>query len=388
MKTVLLTNGQQRKTLAAVRSLGKKGIRAIVSEETKFNPSGFSKYCTKSLKCPKITNGEEAYFMWLKDTIKKHGCDILFPMDDDTMNIAIKFRNELNEICKMYIPPTESYNIACDKKKTMEFVENCEAPIPKTYSIEDINQLDDLTEKVMFPVIIKPRNSSGSRGIRIVSNKTEFLDEYLKIHLKYPLPIVQDFIGTGDRYDVCLLYNEKSELKASFVQKELRHFPLKYGPSTLQESTHSEHLVEISDKIMRRLKWVGIAELEFMVDSRDGKFKFMEINPRFWASLQLSIIAGVDFPHLLFRLNDEGDIEDNFSYKDAIKCSWLLPGDILHFLANKNRFKMNPPLFSGKKKGVYDDIVMKEDFMPVVGFKLAVVRYLFDIRMWKFFFKR
>ncbi len=388
MKTVLLTNGQQRKTLAAVRSLGKRGINVIVSEETKLNPSGFSKYCAKSLKNPKISVDEGIYLDWLKDTIKKYNCDVFFPMDDDTMSVAIKYRDELSDICKMYLPPSESYYIACDKKKTMEFATDCDVYAPKTYTLESIDELDELANKLSFPVVIKPKISSGSRGIRIIEEKADFKDEYLSIHSQYPLPIVQEYIGTGDRYDVCLLYNEKSELKASFVQKELRHFPLVHGPSTLQESIYFEDLIKISDKIMKKLKWVGIAELEFMFDDRDDKFKFMEINPRFWASLQLSIYAGIDFPHLLYRLVEEGDIENQFSYKDKIKCSWILPGEIFHFFANRKRFKMDPHLFSGKKKGVYDDIILKNDLLPVLGFILACFRYLFDFKMWKFFFKR
>lgn len=388
MKTVLLTNGQQRKTLAMVRSLGKKGINIIVSEETIFNPSGFSKYCKKSIRSPITLNNEEIYFNWLKATIKKYNCDIFFPMDDDTMGIAIKHRDELSKLCKIYIPPTVSYNIACDKKKTWEFVKNCGAPIPETYAINKINELEDLALKIKFPAIIKPKKSSGSRGIRIVYNHIELKREYLKIHGEYPLPIVQEYIGIGIRYDVCLLYNEKSQLKASFVQKELRHFPVDVGPSTLQESVYCTELLEISTKIMESLKWVGIAELEFMVDSRDGKFKLMEINPRFWASLQTAIYAGVDFPYLLYRLITEREIEENFVYTEGIKCSWLLPGELLHFIVNKKRLEMKPPLFSGKKNGVYDDIIMKEDLKPVIGFILACLRYLFDIKMWKFIFKR
>lgn len=52
MPGVLLTNAQLRKTLASVRSLGKKGIKTYIVEETRFSPAAFSKYCTKALVCP------------------------------------------------------------------------------------------------------------------------------------------------------------------------------------------------------------------------------------------------------------------------------------------------------------------------------------------------
>jgi predicted ATP-grasp superfamily ATP-dependent carboligase len=47
------------------------------------------------------------------------------------------------------------------------------------------------------------------------------------------------------------------------------------------------------------LHWHGVAMVEFKQDAADGLPKLMEINGRFWGSLQLAIDAGVDFPALL-----------------------------------------------------------------------------------------
>ena len=48
-------------------------------------------------------------------------------------------------------------------------------------------------------------------------------------------------------------------------------------------------------------KKVFFPNIEFRIDSRDGVPKIMEVNPRFWGSLQLSILSGVDFPYLLYK---------------------------------------------------------------------------------------
>jgi len=49
---------------------------------------------------------------------------------------------------------------------------------------------------------------------------------------------------------------------------------------------------------------------------------------------------------------------------------------------------MNPPIWGRKKYKVYDDILSKEDPLPLFGFILACFRYAFDIKMWKLMFKR
>ena len=68
--------------------------------------------------------------------------------------------------------------------------------------------------------------------------------------------------------------------------------------------------------------------------------------------------------------------------------AYYRPGDILHFLANKNRFNIKPSFFSGIKEGIYDDIFIKEDMKPLLGFFLAMMRYIPNINMWKRIFKR
>jgi len=56
---------------------------------------------------------------------------------------------------------------------------------------------------------------------------------------------------------------------------------------------------------------------------------FMEVNGRFWHSLPLACYAGVDFPALLARMAEEGDIAPNEGYRSGISCRWLL-GDACH----------------------------------------------------------
>jgi hypothetical protein len=101
----------------------------------------------------------------------------------------------------------------------------------------------------------------------------------------------------------------------------------------------------------------------------------------------MAVLAGVDFPWLLYRLAKEGDIEEIHTYKTGILCRWLLPGDILHLLTNKNRLTMNPSFFAGKKDNVYDDILSWGDPLPTLGFIMACLRYLFDGEMWRFILK-
>jgi predicted ATP-grasp superfamily ATP-dependent carboligase len=133
---------------------------------------------------------------------------------------------------------------------------------------------------------------------------------------------------------------------------------------------------------------VGIVELEFMIDRVNNRIVFMEINPRFWASLEMAVIAGVDFPDLYYKVAMTGDCEEVFEYKEGVRARWLFPGDILHFLASPERFRLDPSFFSGKRKGVFDDTFTWKDPLPLLGVVLASGYYFFNKKRRHFILNR
>jgi len=391
ISTILLTDAQLRKTLATIRSLGNKGIDIIASEDTRWTTSSFSKYCCRGLVYPKPGKEPEAFYTWLVKTIQENSVEVLFPMDDNVMDVVIAHKEELQKICRMLLPDANDYKIASDKGLAVVAAQRSGLDCPETWVPEDEDELLNLeayVAEITFPLVIKPRKSNGSRGIVVVNKREEFVERYLQVHQRFQFPLIQEYISPGPRFDVCLLFNNRSQLRASFVQEELRHFPLDRGPSTVQKSVWRPDLVELAAGLLKDLNWQGIAEVEFMYDEKDGKLKFMEINPRFWNSLYLSILSGVDFPWLLYQLIMEGDVSEVNNYRTDVKCRWSLPGDILHFLVNKNRFSMDPPLWAGKRSGVYDDVLSLSDPGPTVGFILACLHFLPNREMWKQMFDR
>jgi len=387
MKSILLTNAQLRKTLAVVRSLGSKHIPVYVTETTRCNPAAFSKYCAGQIVGPDPNQSAEIYATWLAETVSSKAIQVLFPMDDNTMNAVMEHAHLFDNVLTA-LPPLTSYRNAADKGQAVKYAIEAGTPVPSTFLPTQLNQIEEFGKKLSEPMVIKPRHSSGSRGIRIVHDRNRLVEEYRAIHGQYHFPLLQEFIPSGERYDVCLLYDLAGQLRASFVQKELRHFPVKYGPSTVQESVYRPDLIEMAVSIMSQLPWRGIVELEFMIDPRDGLPKFMEINPRFWNSLYTAVLAGIDFPWLLYQIACGETVENHFSYKAGVRCRNLLPGDMLHYIANPRRFQLEPGFWSGSAKGGSDDIISMHDPMPSVGFLLSCLRYVPDPKAWKMLFNR
>lgn len=385
MASVLITDGLLRKSLSLTRSLGKRGMQVFTADRTRFTPSAFSNYCAGALVHPDPAERPEEYAQWMLQTLRARRFDLLIPSDDHAVEFVLKHRAEVESLTTILLPPEESYRQASDKHLTMQLAEKAGVPHPQTLWPRDAAEVERLAPTLRYPLVIKPRKSSGSRGIRIVQSGGDLCAVYREIAAEYPRPMLQEYIPAGDRFDVCLLYNRAGELRASFVQKELRHYPVDIGPSTAQESVWMPELVRQSLALLQDLPWQGVVEVEFMRDPRDGVPKLMEINPRFWNSLEMAVQAGVDFPRLLSDAALGEDAEDVQEYAVGRVCRNLLPGDILHLLANPNRRELNPPFWSRQAQ---DDIWSRRDPLPTLGFALAVARLLFDRKVWKMMFKR
>jgi predicted ATP-grasp superfamily ATP-dependent carboligase len=385
LNSVFLTCGLLPETLAAVRSLGSKGIRTVVAEKTRFNPSAFSKYCTKAVISPDPKEEPERYLIWLIKTLSQEQCDAALFMDEATMRIAVNHRHELEKICQVLLPPAESYAATIDKSLTMSIAEKLGVPVPRTvelphHAAPTEQLLHELTKDLKYPLVIKPRSSNGSRGIRFVDDKELLVEIYASVHNQYPYPLIQERIPKGPKYDACFCYDSNQRLVASYIQKQVRNYPLDRGPSTVHESVKFPELVEYSKKLLDHLSWNGVADVEFMVDPRDGTPILMEINPRFWSSTHLSVRCGVDFPWLVYQLALGKEVEPVLDYIVGKRGRSTLPGDILHFVSNPDRLRMDPPIWT---TSIPDDKMSWSDPGPTLGFFLSVIRFSLNLKMWR-----
>lgn len=71
--------------------------------------------------------------------------------------------------------------------------------------------------------------------------------------------------------------------------------------------------------------------LEYRVRDSDGSFDFIELNPRYWQSLHLDLLAGIDFPRLQMGWFEGKRIAPPPPARDVI-CADLWPGEISRML--------------------------------------------------------
>lgn len=382
-RRVLVLDGMWNKSLAAVRSFGEKGFYVAAGETTVFSTALFSRYVSKRHVYPSPKTRPDDFMEWLLDELKAGGYDLVLPTEFSTQQLISRHAEEIRRHAGFPFPEAGLAEKAHDKAWLMRFADSKGYLVPKTRFTDEgsVDEVEAIGRDLTYPAVIKPVGSSGSRGIAYVYRKEDFKDAYLKVHAKYPCPIVQEYIppaSGGGGFGVGVLFNMRSEPRAAFVYRRLREYPVTGGPSTLRESVKNDAIRDTAVSLLKDLGWAGPAMVEFKVDPRDGRARLLEVNPRLWGSLMLPIIAGVDFPYLLYRLAVEGDIEPVKEYRTGVKCRWLIPGDIMHLFSSPVKIKALRGMFA-RSDG--DDILSLKDPMPTVGRISSLIPLIFNKEM-------
>lgn len=350
---VLLTDGDCRITLYILRSLRRRNVDVVVSANRERALSFFSKYCSRKVGQP-YPNPKENRPDFLKRVtklVKSVKSKVFFPVCEWGLVPISANRDKITPYTKLPLPSHESLLKTFDKSQTVMLAKENGIPTPKTHFVSDTRKLREISKEIEYPAVIKPRSSwvwnekeAFFRRASYVKSAQELVETYKVIHRHFAFPMIQEYIpGIAQNYSVGVLYSN-SRPRAMCGIKVHRAFPISGGNSVLRESVELDpRMQDYTNRILKALNWHGVAEVEFKVDPRDNIPKLMEINGRFWASLEVAILAGVDFPYLLYRLAVDGDIPSISNYKIGIKDRWV-EGDI-HHLYNviKRRFGIQYP---------------------------------------------
>ena len=193
------------------------------------------------------------------------------------------------------------------------------------------------TSSLRYPLVAKPARSVGESGgasVKLVVRHAAdagqlrgILDELPP--QAYPLLLQQRIIGPG--VGVFLLVWEGCTV-AAFSHRRIREKPPAGGVSVYRESIGLDPaLLDRSRALLDAFGWQGVAMVEYKIDAATGTPYLMEVNGRFWGSLQLAVDAGVDFPRLLVDLALGREVDPVMTYQTGVRSRWWW-GDVDHLL--------------------------------------------------------
>jgi len=387
MAKVFVLDGNQRPSLAVVRSLGEKGVDITVGDCIYPNLSAASRYCKKFVLYPSPYENVKDFRIAVINELAREPYDVIIPMTDATIPIILKNRKEIEKYTTLPFVPYATYEFASNKFKLFKYAQEKGIPIPHTIFVAPGEEVpENLLHKLNYPVVIKPGksrvvmdNKVVSAGISYAQSLSELAEKIYNNGLLRHVPfLIQEKID-GDGVGLFVLY-EGGEPKILFSHRRLREKPPSGGVSVLCESIALDPLVkEYGLRILNNLKWHGVAMVEFKRSNTNGLPYLMEINARFWGSLQLAIDSGVDFPFELYRMAMGKRVTNDIPYKIGQRCKWLL-GDLDHFylLLKTGKYKeIKNSLLANWQMGASHFVLRKEDPAP---FWVELKQYFKDNR--------
>jgi biotin carboxylase len=187
------------------------------------------------------------------------------------------------------VGPYESVRILQNKGLFRKFLTDNGFTVPVAKSYKDIEEAVADVDIFNWPVIVKPTDAAGSKGVTRVDNKDD-----LKKSIEYALSyshsdefIIEDFISQNGYSSDTDSFSIDGELKfVSFNSQRFdRDAKNPYTPAAYSwpSSMTNEHQDELKNEIQRLLKLLNMRTAVYNIETRegtDGKAYIMEVSPR------------------------------------------------------------------------------------------------------------
>jgi hypothetical protein len=180
--------------------------------------------------------------------------------------------------------------------------------VPATWRPETPAQALALSRRLSYPVYVKARESyrgdvaqsQYARG-RFAHTPADCRDAWNALHAIVPLPLIQDAVP-GPMVAVCGAWDDGRPV-CRFCYAARTAWPISGGQSVWRESVPSDQApIAQADRLLGALRWTGPAHVQFIHDARDRRFRLLEINGRFWGSLDGAHYCGVPVAATAVRL--------------------------------------------------------------------------------------
>ncbi len=300
--------------ISLLRNFSRRGIRAF-GIDSDASVVGFHTRYGEKLVCPDPEREPEA---WLDFMVKlgaqSGGRAVLIPTADKFVLPIDAFASRLKEFFVFANPPDLLQTRLTNKRDTFALAAQHGFPIPKTRFPTSERDLEDFGLDAEFPCLIKPELSLSwaqagpttpvyGRKVLIAQSVEELVALYRQVAEIDPRVIVQEVIQGPDEnllYFICYL-TRRQEVLGAFAGRKVRVIPIHFGSASFVETIYDAPLEEQSCRFLRDMGYWGICGIEVKRDSRDGKLKLVEINPRYGLWDEIGQHIGVDIGYIAYQ---------------------------------------------------------------------------------------
>ncbi len=342
---VLVLDADSRAGLACVQSLGNAGAIVHASMRDKHALTAQSRWCRHIEQQPEFEPIDVA-LDWLLNLDACHDFVLIIPATEGSLR-WLRHLPEAHPLrLKAQLPADDALDVALDKARTTALGKRLGLPVPASLQIQ---QNDAPPAAFGFPSVLKPVRSKVVVGGVLKSFSVEVVQTpeqrqgVLASWLPYTEVQEQRWVQ-GRGIGIEMLFDH-GRMVWAFMHERLHEYPLTGGASTLRRSVEADpRLLQWSHRLLLAPQWHGVAMVEWRC-SAGGDGYLMEINPRLWGSLPLTIASGLNVPQHLLSMAQGQRFVGHFGYVVGMTARNPV-GDLRWFFENWRADRSNSMLLT------------------------------------------
>ncbi len=296
---VLITDGEQRSVVAAVRGLAAAGYAVTATASSHPAAAQWSRDCARRLDAPAANaDGGDALAEVLRAELERDRYAAVIPGSDAALRALSRHRDVLEPLARLGLPPAEAIERALDKLVLLEQAARHGLDAPASRVCPAPAELAACAEEVGYPLMLKPARSVNVDGAWrtqlsvIVRAPGELAAAREQLDAPYTL---QRFHEGAAVVSVAGVIDD-GVLLGTAVARYARTWPPQAGSASASITiAPPAGLVERCRALLAEIGWRGIFELEFL-ELEDGRHAAIDLNPRVYGSMSLAIAAGANLP--------------------------------------------------------------------------------------------
>lgn len=216
-----------------------------------------------------------------------------------------------------------------DKARFAEVLRDARIEHPETLEIRAQSDLRRVPARVWESAFLKPTDSQsfqqifGVKGIT-VSGLHQAAREFDTCAAAGQEMVVQEYVSGPPTNHVFIDgYVGADGAPALLARRRLRMYPRDFGNSTCMISvplTEVQDAVHAATRLLEHVGYRGFLSIELKYDSRDGRPKVLELNPRAWWYVDFATRCGLNLCHRAVRDALGERLEDSPAYEAGRTC--------------------------------------------------------------------
>lgn len=288
MATVLVTGAGGPCGIGAIKSLVARTDHHVIGVDMDISAAGLY-LANDGVSVPAAD--DDTWPQQMADIVDEFGVDCIIPTVDEELAMLRSLSHRLPDDVGIVAPEQDVIDLAMDKYRCMKRLSAAGHQTPRTWLGTDTADIDSEA----FPLIVKPRQGRGSRGVQRVKDSAELMTHLSTTDYEHEELLCQEFID-GTEYTTSVVGTADNRLLA-VVPKEAVE---KDGSTVLGVTRRQPAVDETCRALFETLEPAGPINVQQIVDQH-GTPHIIEINPRFSSTSCLTVAAGVDEFDLLVR---------------------------------------------------------------------------------------